>query len=351
MLAAIDAAKESVYLETYIYATDAMGQRFREALVKAQQRGAKVKVLYDALGSLSLPGSFFEPLRQAGGEARPFNATLLSRFGVRDHRKMLVCDRALAFVGGFNIANEYDGDGVNSGWCDVGLSVEGSLAADLAASFDEMFELALTPQKPFVRLQKSKAKRTIRAPHEQLLLSGPGRGRSPIKNALRRDLARARKVQIVMAYFLPTWRIRRALTRVVRVGGSVELILAGKSDVSLAQLAGRSLYRRFLRTGVRIFEYEPQVLHMKLIIIDGVVYIGSANLDQRSLKINYELMIRFESPRIAEEASALFQRTKTYSREIKLDEWKSRGLWQRIKQRWAYFLLVRMDPRIARLRS
>jgi cardiolipin synthase len=351
MLAAIDAARESVCLETYIYAPDELGQRFRDALVKAQRRGVRVRVLYDALGSLSLPGSFFDPLRQVGGEARAFNATLLSRFGVRDHRKILACDGTVAFVGGFNIAAEYDGDGVNRGWCDVGLSVEGSLAAELAASFDEMFDLALTPQRPFVRLKRSKAKRTIRAPHEQLLLSGPGRGRSPIKSALRRDLARARKVQMVMAYFLPTWRIRRALTRVARAGGSIELVLAGKSDVTLAQLAGRSLYRRFLRTGVRIFEYEPQVLHMKLIIVDGVVYIGSANLDQRSLKINYELMVRFENPRIAEEASDLFQRTKAHSREIKIEEWKARGLWQRIKQRWAYFLLVRIDPRIAGLRS
>jgi cardiolipin synthase len=154
-----------------------------------------------------------------------------------------------------------------------------------------------------------------------------------------------------MAYFLPTWRIRRAITRVARAGGSVELILAGKSDVTLAQLAGRSLYRRFLRAGVRIFEYEPQILHMKLIIVDGIVYVGSANLDQRSLKINYELMVRFENARMAEEAADLFARAKTHSREIKIDEWRARSLWQRMKQRLAYFLLVRMDPRIARLRS
>jgi cardiolipin synthase len=351
MLAAIESARESIRLETYIYAADSLGQRFRDALIKAQQRGTKVQVLYDALGSLNLPGSFFDPFRQAGGEARCFNATLLSRFGVRDHRKVLVCDRQIAFVGGFNIAAEYDGDGVTSGWLDVGLKIEGPLAMELAASFDQMFHLALTPQRLSVRLQRSRAKKTIRASHEQLLLSGPGRGRSPIKNALKRDFARARKVQIVMAYFLPTWRIRRALVRVARSGGTVELVLAGKSDVALAQLAGQSLYRRFLRAGVKIFEYEPQILHMKLIVIDGVVYVGSANLDQRSLKINYELMVRFENQSMAAEAADLFNRTKAHSREITFGEWKSRSLWQRIKQRWAYFLLVRMDPRIARLRS
>jgi cardiolipin synthase len=351
MLAAIEAAKESIRLEIYIYAADALGQRFRDALIKARQRGVRVCLLFDALGSVNLANSFFEPLRAAGGEVRCFNATLLSRFGIRDHRKLLVCDGQVAFVGGFNIAKEYDGDGVTCGWCDLGLRIEGALAGELAVTFDEMFERALIPQRPFVRLQRSTARRTIRSRQEQVLLSGPGRGRNPIKHALRRDLARARKVQLVSAYFLPTWRIRRALLRVARFGGSVEMILAGKSDVGLAQLAGQSLYRRFLRAGVKIFEYQPQILHMKLFIIDDVVYVGSANLDQRSLKINYELLVRFQNAAMAAEAAELFNRTKGNSREITLAEWReSRSLWERLKQRWAYFLLVRMDPRIARLR-
>src|SRR4029077_6102683 len=91
MLAAIEAAKESVCLEIYIYAADALGQRFRDALIRARQRGVSVRVLFDALGSGNLPNAFFDPLRAAGGEARCFNATLLSRFGIRDHRKLMVC--------------------------------------------------------------------------------------------------------------------------------------------------------------------------------------------------------------------------------------------------------------------
>ncbi len=184
---------------------------------------------------------------------------------------------------------------------------------------------------------------------EQLLLSGPGRGSSPIKRALRRDLAGARNVQIIIAYFLPTWRIRRALTRVVWRGGRVQLVLAGKSDVLVSQLAGQSLYRRFLKAGVEIFEYQPQILHTKLIIIDDVIYLGSANLDQRSLNINYELMIRFESRQMAEQARAVFANTLQHCQPITFEQWrKSRSLWRRLKQRWAYFLLVRIDPYIAK---
>jgi cardiolipin synthase len=136
---------------------------------------------------------------------------------------------------------------------------------------------------------------------------------------------------------------------VVRGGGRVQLILAGKSDVALSQLAGQSLYRRLLRAGLEIYEYEPQILHAKLIIIDGIVYVGSANLDQRSLNINYELMIRFEHPEVAAQAREVFQNNLKHCRQLTREQWRrSRSLWRRLKQHWAYFLLARVDPYIAR---
>jgi cardiolipin synthase len=255
----------------------------------------------------------------------------------------------MAFIGGINIAPEYEGDGITRGWFDFGLSVTGHLAEELAAAFDEMFNRADFQHKRFMVLRRSDAKKTIYSRNEQLLLSGPGRGRSPIKRALRRDLALAHDVQIIMAYFLPTWRIRRSLAQVVRTGGRVELMLAGKSDVAVSQLAGQSLYRRFLAAGMNIHEYEPQILHAKLIIIDNVVYVGSANLDQRSLNINYELMIRFESQELAAQAREFFAERRRHARTLTLDQWRSsRTFWSRLKQRWAYFLLARIDPYIAR---
>lgn len=351
MLAAIDGAQRSICLETYIYAPDSLGQRFREALIRARQRGARVQVLYDALGSMSLSASFWDPLRAAGGEVRQFNPLMLNRFGIRDHRKMLICDERVAFIGGFNIALEYDGDGINSGWRDLGLKIEGSLASQLRYAFEEMFERADFQHTGLTRLRNYKAKKTVAAPYEQVLLSGPGRGRSPIKHALRRDLARAQNVQIIVAYFLPTWRIRRSILRVAQRGGHVQMILAGKSDVLLSQLAGQSLYRRFLRAGVEIHEYTPQILHAKLIVIDDVVYVGSSNLDQRSLNINYELMVRFENKEMATQAREVFASTLKHCQHVTLEDWiRSRSLWRRIKQRWAYLLLVRFDPLIARWR-
>ena len=333
MLAAIDAAQESVCLETYIYAADSLGERFREALVRARQRGARVRVLVDAVGSISLPAAFWKPLRAAGGEVRQFNPLALDRLGIRNHRKLLVCDERVAFVGGFNIASEYDGDGVTSGWCDLGLKVGGQLPGQLAATFEEMFARADFRHKRFIRLRRSTARKMVLTPHEQLLLSGPGRGRSPVKRALRSDLARATNVQIMVAYFLPTWRIRRDLTRIARRGGTVQLILPGKSDVLVSQLAGQSLYRRFLKAGVQIHEYQPQVLHAKLIIADDVVYVGSANLDPRSLDINYELMIRFDQQGDGRRRRApSLPGRLAHCRQITREEWRrSRTIWRRLE--------------------
>ncbi len=348
MLDAIQCARRSIRLETYTYAPDELGTRIRDALVEAQRRGVSVQVLADALGSLTLSANFWQPLRTLGGETRWFNPVLLKRFGFRDHRKMLVCDEETAFVGGFNISATYLGDGVKSGWCDLGLQIKSPLAADLAEAFDEMFARADFQHRPFTRLRRALARRQVSVEDGELLLSGPGRGHSPFKRLLRRDLARAQTVQIIAAYFLPTWRIRRDLMRLARGGNRVQLILPGKSDVWLSQLACRSLYRRFLKAGIEIYEYEPQILHAKLVLVDNIVYVGSSNLDPRSLRINYELMLRFHNQELATEARAVFEEKLNHCRRIDLEAWRnSRTWWKKLQGRWAYFILVRIDPLIA----
>ena len=307
MLAAIDAASRSVCLEIYTFEESPLGREFLEALVRARKRGARVRVLVDAIGSMLLLNDFWEPLQRAGGEMRVFNPLALRRVTIRNHRKLLVCDEQVAFVGGFNIAPDYEGDGVTDGWCDVGVKIKGPLAPQLAASFDEMYARAEFQHKRFIHWRKTGAKKTVALPAERILLSGPGRGRNPFKRSLRQDLEAARDVRIVVAYFLPTWRLRRDLQRVARRGGRVQLILPAKSDVQLSLLAAHGLYRRFLDAGVEIYEYQPQILHTKLFVVDGAVYTGSSNLDTRSLRINYEIMLRFEDPALTFSARGIFK--------------------------------------------
>lgn len=350
MLGEIEASRESIRLETYIFSDDELGRRFRDALVRAAKRGVHVRVLVDGVGSNALPEGYWDELKSVNGQARVFNPVSLHRFGIRDHRKLLVCDVNVAFIGGFNISREFDGDGVTRGWRDVGLRLEGNLVGELASSFDEMFSLADFQHKRLARFRKPMHNKTVVSQDEKLLLGGPGRGHNPIRLAINKDLTQARNVQIVEAYFLPTWKIRRALNRIARMGGIVQLLLAGKSDVALSQLAGRSLYQRLLKAGASVSEYQPQVLHAKMLVVDDALYIGSANLDPRSLSINYELMVRFENPQMVAEARDVFSTILTQSQPIDPATWKqSRNLWTRIKERIAYLILARIDPHVARL--
>ncbi len=346
MLSALAAASRSVRLETYIFRDDAVGHRFRDALVQACERGVTVHVLVDALGSLELADSFWQPLRQAGGRVHWFNPVSLRRWTYRDHRKLLVCDETTAIVGGFNIADDYDGDGVTSGWRDLGLQMSGAPAHVLAQFFDRMFRLADFRHRRLQRLRKARD-RVTGAAGWSVLSSGPGCRHGEIKRAIARDLAHARHVRIATAYFLPTRRLRRELRRVVRRGGRVQLMLAGRSDVALAQLASRWLYGAFLRAGVEIVEYQPQMFHAKLIVIDDIVYAGSANLDTRSLSINYELLVRVEDARLATEAAAMFDADCAHCLPIKRRRRRPRG-WGRFKESWAYFLLAKLDLLLAR---
>lgn len=349
MLQAIEAATESICLETYIYRADKVGLRFLEALVGAARRGVRVQVLIDSFGAAYLADEFWEPLRMVGGEIRWFNPLNLRRVWFRDHRKLLVCDKQVLFVGGFNIAEEYEGDGVNCGWCDLGLSMRNPLARELVDSFDRIFARASLKHKLLARLPHPWRRKEKPGPEITLLESGPGYGAGLLKRWLRLDMLKARSIRIVAAYFLPTWRIRRTLMRHARSGQRVQLILAGKSDVPLSQMASRRLYRSMLRAGIEIYEYQPQILHAKLVLLDNLVYVGSANFDIRSLDINYELMLRLRDPGILYEANLIFEQMLSHSRRIDYMAWRAeRSFWSKLKERWAYFLLARVDPYLAR---
>ena len=240
MLAAIASAQSSLRLETYIYADGKLGRQFLAALVAAQRRGVRVRVLVDAFGSWPLPADYFQPLTDAGGEMRFFNPLRLWRFGVRDHRKLLVCDERAAFAGGFNLADEYDGDGVTRGWCDLGVRLEGTLAATLATAFDELFALADFHRKPLLRLRAFKRRRKSGGvPRGELLLSQPGRGASPIQNALYHDLSTARDVQIVTGYFLPTDQIAPQTMRRQKISGD-NLHVARGGQVMIQRILNRT---------------------------------------------------------------------------------------------------------------
>ncbi len=371
MSALIDGAHELVCLESYLVrctapapgaganvgagehatasASDDPAARVLAALLRACARGVQVRVLYDAFGSEGLPADFFAPLLAAGGEVRVFSAARRLRLSCRDHRKLLVCDQRAAIVGGINIAPEYAGDGITHGWRDLALQIEGPVVAALAASFAAMYALA-----PVSAAAISAFRRLVRATAlgggaVRLLNSGPGWPHGRLRHALRADLQRAREVHCMAAYFLPPAGIRRALRRVRQRGGAVTLLLGALSDVPVARYAAEHLYARILADGAHLFEYQPQVLHAKLLVMDDTVYVGSCNLDRRSLNINYELLLRLDWPQLAAQARELFAGSLAHSRAVPEAEWRARRhWWERWRSRFAYWLLTRVDPLLAR---
>jgi cardiolipin synthase len=351
MLALINGARISVRCETYIWSPDAVGARFRAALTRAATRGVRVLVLVDAVGSSALPADYWRELEAAGGRARIFNPISLRHFALRNHRKLLLVDEVAAIIGGFNIADEYDGDGVTRGWRDLGLELSDPPALrQLAESFDSMFRdhrlrhwLLRHVRRPSLRWPLF-----YRRPGP-VLFSGPRLVSNQFSRHLLLALREARQVRIISAYFLPGFRLRVALRRVARRGGTVELLLAGKTDVPLAQLAARTLYGSLLKAGVRIWEYQPQILHAKLALVDEAVFAGTSNLDARSLGINYELMAHLREPGLAAAARSAFAGDLAHAREITLSEWRQSRSWlTHLRGSWARFLLTKVDPWLAR---
>lgn len=344
-LSFVNAARETIRVEFYIWRDSEIGQRFLDALVRACQRGVNVRLMVDSLGSVTLQEKFFDSLKAAGGQFRWFNPLRLKRLGFRDHRKCVVCDEQIAVVGGFNIGPEYQGDGVTKGWHDLGMIVPASIAVELAVSFDALWSMADYRHHLFTRLRRSAIQRIASTPDGQLLTTAPGRGPFFMRNALTADLRNTRNADIISAYFLPPRQLRREIVRVVRRGGKARIILAGKSDVALSQVAAHKLYQTFLRAGVEIYEYQPQILHTKFFRFDNIVYAGSANMDKRSLMINYELLVRVQDDDVAAQGLEFFERTLQNCKQVDRATWrKSRSVWKKMREQWAYWILSRVDP-------
>lgn len=348
VLEAIDAARQSVCFEVYIIRPEGPGEALRNALLAAVQRGVQVRLLYDAFGSEALPAGFFDELRAAGGDVRVFSPARRLRLAMRDHRKLLICDDSTAIVGGFNIGPEYCGDGISEGWFDLGLQIGGPLVQDLRRGFDAMFALAPLSTRALYAFRRAVDGPEPALREISLLQRGLGWPSGRLRRALNRDLRSGRQVHCVAAYFLPSSRIRRELANCHRRGGRVQLLLAGLSDVPISKFASEHLYTRLMRAGVEVWEYQPQILHAKLLIIDDLVYVGSCNLDRRGLYINYELLLRLEWPELAAQGRQLFDAALAHSRQLDHAEWRRRSWWQRWRAMFAYWLVSRADPLVAR---
>jgi len=351
MFAAMERAVTSLSFEMYIIADDETGRELREYLVKAAARGVQVRVLVDAWGSWNLPDSFWDQLRDAGGSVRWFRPLSKGLLPFRNHRKLLLIDDTLAFIGGMNISNEYfRGANHEPAWRDNGLEIQGPEVAGLRRSFSRMWDIADSPLRRLLpRLHRDRRHRRRAHGAVRFLESGPENPMRPVRRAYRQVVQNARHtIDLAMGYFYPHGRMLRALKRAVRRGVRVRLMVPLHTDIPITRWAARGLYGRLLRAGVEVWEYIPSMMHSKLAIADNTVIAGSANMDIRSGRINYELVAIVEDPKLAAQARADFEEDLHKSLRVGIEEWRSRSLIQKLKERFSFCLLARFDIFIAR---
>ena len=300
LMALVAGAKATLRLCVYIYGDDATGRALRDALVAAATRGVAVTLIVDGFGDETGAG-FFDPLRRAGGTVYDFSPRWTHRYLIRNHQKIIIADGARAIIGGFNIADDYVDDDPAESWTDLGVRIEGSAAGGLTRWFDLLADWTGAPGKAgrYAALRRAVREWRWSDGNATLLVGGPTRGLSRWAASVRRDLARATRTDLLMAYFSPGPRLTRLLGGVAR-RGRARLVLAAKSDNAATVGAARSHYRALLKRGADIYEFEPGRLHTKLLVIDDAVYLGSANLDTRSLYVNLEIMLRIEDAALAE---------------------------------------------------
>lgn len=350
MFAAMDRASTFIALEMYIVSDNETGREFRNHLIDAAKRGVRVRVLVDSWGSWNLPDSFWDSLRIAGGTVRWFHPLSKGLFPFRNHRKLLLIDDHVAYLGGLNISDEYYRGAHNERpWRDNALEIIGPEVAGLRRSFFRMWGMADTSlARLFFRLRRdrgtTKSTDTVR-----FLESGPENMMRPVRKAYRQVIHNAQhSIDLAMGYFYPHGRVLRALKRAVRRGVRVRLMIPLHTDLPITRWAAHGLYGRLLRAGVEVWEYTPSMMHAKLAIADDTVIAGSANLDVRSGRINYELVAIITDPALAGKAHADFDDDIEQSIPVRIEDWQTRSLFQKMKERLSYCLLARFDIFIAR---
>jgi cardiolipin synthase A/B len=337
-------ARRHIHVLMYQFFPDGVGRRFRDLLAERARAGVEVRVLADAVGSLRLTRSFMAPLTAAGGRFGVFMPNRILRrsltLNFRNHRKIVVADGGVAYTGGLNIGESYARD-----WHDVGVLVAGPLAAQLQEVFAEDWYFAtgenLADERYFN--VESAAPETLWAAHEadgSVVASGPDTPQNITQDVLFIAIGVARRrIFVATPYLAPNPAMLAALRGATYRGLDVRLLVPRLSDVPLATLAGRSYYPELLAAGVRVFEHLPGVLHSKLWVIDDdLSIVGSANLDSRSFRLNFESSCCMRSRTLNEEFAGLFLAYLVASQEISADQLQRRPRLQLLKEAAANLL-------------
>ena len=344
----IEQARRSIRMLSYTFSGDISGTAVRDALIAAAARGVQVQLIVDSFGSSDNSDAFFAPLASAGAEFLWFSARWNIGYFIRNHQKIIIMDDDTALIGGYNIADSYFGKAGDASWEDFGMTICGAQILALAAYFDQLVALMQDQGVRFLELRDLIRSWQPGSGPVQILLGGPTNRISPWARRLIRDLDSAKSLHLAMAYFSPTQSILRRIGNVAR-RGEAKLILAGKSDNLATIGASRIIYGFLLRRGAQIFEFQPRPLHMKMLVINDASYIGSSNLDVRSLFINMEIMVRVDDAKLAEYLRLLIIQREQNSEQQTEALHKKRASWiNRLRWTISYFLVNTLDYSVGR---
>jgi cardiolipin synthase len=335
-LQAIAAARQSVNLEAYIFQRGEIAERYLKALAERARAEVKVNVVLDGVGSAGVTESYVQELKEAGGKVAFYNPMKwhrLPRYNNRTHRELLVVDGDVAFVGGAGIADHwYTGKDKNPRWRDTMVRVEGDAVPNLQATFAENWleacgELLTGPE--YFKVTEA-AKDTV----AMVVNSTPSAGGSTRARVLFQVLlASAQKsIDVTTPYFLPDKAMSDELVRAVQERGvRVNVLVPGRhNDHMLTRSSSRAAYGKLLKAGIRIFEFEPSMLHAKILLVDGLwSVVGSTNFDNRSFGLNDEVNLAVRDAVFTERLEQDYARDLANSREVTLEDWRKRSIFER----------------------
>ncbi len=333
MLRAIASAQHHVHIQFYIFMDDAVGRLLRDALIDKARQGVKVRLLYDDVGSWKAKNSFFRVMQQEGIEVYPFGevkfAALTKRVNYRNHRKVVVIDGKVGYIGGVNIADRYYKGLSWGGWRDTHVRIEGMAVNALQTSFfvDWYYASRILISEPAYFPKVERCGDTAM----QIVTSYPMGEWKTIMQGLLQVISQSRNyLYIQTPYFLPTEPILMALRNAALAGVDVRLMVPYRGDSLLADLASRSYYKEVMMAGVKIYQYKPGYLHAKMLLSDdNFVTVGSTNMDFRSFEQNFEINAFIYDPEVVKTMKRIFMADQQQSTRIIPAEWKRRPLWKR----------------------
>lgn len=338
MLKAIESAKHSVNMEAFMFEESQIGKKFVEALAERARAGVQVRVVADAMGSMSTQKGFFKPAMDAGAKVHWYHALRwynFDRVNNRTHRELLIIDGNKAFIGGPGIADHwYTGKDGKKRWRDTVAMINGPAVAALQGTFVENWVEAsgeVLSEPEFYPVLSQPGNSPALVVNSAPTLGGSTRARMLFQTVMSQATS---DILITTPYFLPDVSMRKELLDAVKRGVKVQVIVPGKdSDQTLTRRSSRRLYGELLQAGVKIYEYKPSMIHTKSLVVDGKWSIlGSTNIDNRSFGLNDECNLAVYDGDMSTQLVEQFYADQKDAQEITYEQWKNRPFWEKFHE-------------------